>query len=86
MVASGSADASYVRTTTPRSWSGFGAHQMLSNCRQAQMTVKFLHNGTPSASLAVWMYLVPNETMRCPILLRRDSWMRFYSRSYRTPP
>ena len=32
------------------------------------------------------MYLVPNETMRCPILLGRDSWMRFHSRSYRTLP
>ena len=31
-------------------------------------------------------YLVPDETMRCPILLRRDSWMRFYSRSYLTLP
>ena len=86
MVASGAADVAYVRTTTPRSWSGFGAHQMLSTCRQARMTVQFLHNGAPSASLAVWMYLVPNATMRCPILLGRDSWMRFRSRSYRTLP
>ena len=30
------------------------------------------------------MYLVPNQTMRCPILLGRDSWMRFHSRSYQT--
>ena len=86
MVASRAADASYVRTTTPGSWSGFGAHQMLSTCRQARMTVQFLHNGTPSALLAVWMYHVPNEIMRCPILLRRDSLMRFHSRSYRTLP
>ena len=48
------------------------------------MTVQFNHNGTPSASLAVWMYIVPNETMRCPLLLGRDSWMRFHSRSYQT--
>ena len=32
------------------------------------------------------MYLVPDETMRCPILLGRDSWMRFHSRSYQTLP
>ena len=50
------------------------------------MTVQFLYNDTPSASLAVWMYLVPNETMRRPILLGRDSWMRFHSRSYQTLP
>ena len=48
------------------------------------MTVQFNHTGTPSASLRVWMYIVPNETMRCPLLLSRDSWMRFHSRSYQT--
>ena len=48
------------------------------------MTIQFPHNGSPSASLAVWMYIVPNKTMRCPLLLGRDSWMRFYSRSYQT--
>ena len=48
------------------------------------MTVQFNHNGSPSASLAVWMYIVLNETMRCPLLLGRDSWMRFHSRSYQT--
>ena len=48
------------------------------------MTIQFNHNGSPSASLAVWMYIVPNETMRCPLLLGRDSWMRFHSRSYQT--
>ena len=30
------------------------------------------------------MYIVPNETMRCPLLLGRDSWMHFHSRSYQT--
>ena len=48
------------------------------------MTVQFNHNGMLSASLPVWMYIVPNETMRCPLLLRRGSWMRFHSRSYQT--
>ena len=57
---------------------------MLSTCRQARMTVQFHHDGEPSASLAVWMHLVPDETMCCPILLGRDSWMRFHSRSYKT--
>ena len=32
------------------------------------------------------MYLVPDETMRCLILLGLDSWMRFYSRSDQTLP
>ena len=86
MVASGAADASYVRTTTPRSWSGFGSRQLLSTHKQARMSIQFHHDGVPSASLAVWMYIVPNETMRCPLLLGRDSWMRFHSRSYQTLP
>ena len=88
MVATGAADASCVRSTTPRTWSGFGSRQLLSTHRQARMTVQFNHNGTPSASLAVWMYIVANETMRCPVLLGRDSWTRFHSRSYQTlsPP
>ena len=73
MVALGAADASCVRFTTPRTWSGFGSRQLLSTNRQAKMTVQFHHNDTTSASLAVWMYIVPNETIRCPLLLGRDS-------------
>ena len=84
MVATGAADASCVRSTTPKMWSGFGSRQLLSTHQQARMTIRFNHNGSPSASLAVWMYIVPNETMRCPLLLGRDSWMRFHSRSYQT--
>ena len=86
MVALGAADASCVRSTTPRTWSGFGSRQLLSTNRQARMTVQFHHNGTTSASLAVWMYIVPNETMRCLLLLGRDSWMCFPSRFYQTLP
>ena len=84
MVATGAADAFCVRSTTPRTWSGFGSRQLLSTNRQARMTVQVNHNGTPSASLAVWMYIVPNQTMRCPLLFVRDSWIRFHSRSYQT--
>ena len=84
MVATGAADESYVRSTPPKSWSGFGSGEPLNTNRQARLTVQFYHNNTPSASLAVWIYIVPNKTMRCPLLLGRDSWMRFHSRSYRT--
>ena len=86
MAAMGAADPSCIRSTTPKTWSGFGSQQLLSTNRQARMTVQFHHNGTTSASLAVWMYIVPNETMRCPLLLGRDSWMRFPTRSYQTLP
>ena len=84
MVATGAAAESYVRSTPPRSWSGFGSHEPLNTNRQARLTVQFYNNNTPSASLAVWIYIIPNKTMRCPLLLGRDSWMRFHSRSYQT--
>ena len=86
MVETGAAHASYVRATTTKSWSGFGSQMILSTSRQARMTVQFHHNGVPSAPLAVWVYLVPDETIRCPIFLGRDNWMRFPSRSYQTLP
>ena len=84
MVATGAADASCVQSTTPIMRSGFGSRQLLSTHRQTRMTVQFNHDGTPSASLAVWMYIIPNETKRCPLLLGRDSWMCFHPRSYQT--
>ena len=84
MIATGAADASCVRSTTPRTWSGFESRQLLSTHQQARMTIHFNHNGSPSASLAVWMYVVPNDTVRCPLLLGRDSWMHFHSRPYQT--
>ena len=66
MAAMGAADTSCIRSTNPKTWSGFGSQQLLSTNRQARMTVQFNYNGTTSASLAIWMYIVPNETMRCP--------------------
>ena len=84
MVATGATEKSYVRATTPRSWSGFGSQVLLSTNRQARMTIQVYHNNAPSASLAVWMYIVASKTMRCPLLLGRDSWMRFHTRSYQT--
>ena len=82
IVASGATDASCVRPTTPRTWSGFGSRQLLSTNQQDRMTVQFHHNGAMSASLAVWMYIVPNETMRCPLLFGRDSWMHPDGRTF----
>ena len=84
MVATGAADESYVRPTLPRSWSGFGSPESLNTNRQARLTIQFYHNDAHSASHAVWIYIVPNKTMRCPFLLGRNSWMRFHSRSYQT--
>ena len=83
MVATGATDESYVRSTTPRLWSAFGSEELLSTNRQARLTIQFCHNDTPSASLAVWMYIVPNKTMRCPLLLGETTGCA-YTRSYQT--
>lgn len=51
-----------------------------------EKAVQFNHNGVSSISLVVWMYHVLDETMCCPILLRRDSWMYLCPRSYQILP
>ena len=84
MVATGAADKSYVRSTPPSLWSGFDSQEPLNTNRQARLTVQSYHNNTPSASHAVWIYIMPDRTMRCPLLLGRDSGTRFHSRSYQT--
>ena len=66
MVATGAADASCVRSTTPKTWSGFGSQQLLSTHQQPRMTIHFNHNGSPSASLAVWMYIVQRDNAMPP--------------------
>lgn len=50
------------------------------------MTVGADPNGTPSASHTAWVYIVPNATMRCSLLLGRDDWTCFHSRSYQILP
>ena len=82
MVATGAADESYVRSTPPRWWSGFDSQELLNTNRQARLAIQFYDNDAHSESLAVWIYIVPNKAMRCPLLLGRDSWMCFHSRSY----
>ena len=51
-----------------------------------RLSVQFLHNDQPTASLAVWTYIILSEAMQHAVLLGRDSWMRFSERSYRTLP
>ena len=50
------------------------------------MTIQFYHDGTSSVSLAEWMNIVPNKTMRNPFLFDRNSPMRFHLHSYQTLP
>ena len=49
MVAIGTADKSYVRSTTSRYWSGCGSQELLSTNRRVRTIIQFYQNGTPSA-------------------------------------
>ena len=44
-VATGASDVSYVRLTTPKSWSGFGSRELLSTHRRTRMIIQFYHDG-----------------------------------------
>ena len=69
-----------------RSWGGFGKSESLQTSDTVRLSVQFFHGDTPSASLAVWAHIVPANTMQFPILLGRDSFMRFNTRTYRMLP
>ena len=86
MVRSGVATTICETQTPPRSWGGFGESPPLQTSTAVRLSVQFLHNNQPPASLAVWTYIVPSEAMQHAVLLGRDSWMRFSERSYRTLP
>lgn len=73
MVATGAANVSFVRFTVPRLWSVFGSQKTLDTSKEARITVHFIHNGVKSTSLAVRIYIVPNETLRCPLQSDRNS-------------
>ena len=83
---SGAATTIYETQTPPRSWGGFGESLPLHTSTTVRLSVQLLHNNQPTASLAVWTYILPSEAMQHAVLLGRDSWMRFSERSYRTLP
>ena len=70
----------------PRSWGGFGTSAPLTNSASIRLSVQCLRRFSPTAALAVWACIVPPGTMQHPIVLGRDSWMRFEQRSYTTLP
>ena len=84
MVRSGTATTTCETQTPLRSWGGFGELPPLQTFTTVRLSVYFLHNDQPTASPAVWTYIVPSEAMQHAVLLGRDSWMRFSERSYRT--
>ena len=85
-----SASDACIRHASPRSWGGFGTSSPLTTSASIRLSIQFMHSDstttTPTAALAVWACIVPAGTMQHPILLGRDSWMRFGRRSYTTLP
>ena len=79
----GAACAIHERHTPPTSW-GAGKSPPLQSSTAVRLSVQFFEDDQPTASLAVWEYVVPAEAMQHNVLLGRDSWMRFNDRSYRT--
>lgn len=72
------------RRTPPRSWGGIGKSPPLQTDAGVFLSVQFFHNNLPTASLAVWVYVVSPEAMQQPVILGRDSWVRSSDRSYST--
>lgn len=71
---------------SPRSWGGFGKSAPLLTSIAVRLSTQFWHNNTPSAEDAVGVYIVPHGTTKHPVLLGRDSSMRFEQRTYTTLP
>ena len=68
---SGAATTICETQTPPRSWGGFGGSSPLQTSTAVRLSAQFLHNDQPTASLAVWTYIVPSETMRDSFL---EAW------------
>lgn len=84
MNSAGAASSLFETRTTPRCWGGFGESALLQTSISVRLSVQFLRRKFPTASLAVWAYVVPGGAIHHDVLLGRDSWMRFIDRSYRT--
>ena len=51
-----------------------------------RLSVQFFRDNEPTCSLAVWAYVVAPSVIQHAVLLGRDSWMRFNTRSCRALP
>ena len=65
----------------PRPWLGSGKFPPLHTSTTVRLNIQLLHEDKPTASRAVWAYIVPSEAMKNDVLLGHDSLMRFSERS-----
>ena len=82
----GAAAAAYERPCGPRCWGGFGESAPLRTSTSIRLSVQLFRINEPSCSLAVRACLVPPSVMQRAVLLGRNSWMHFNTRSYRAKP
>ena len=73
MERAGAASAICERHTPPRSCGGVGKSSPLQTSAAVRYRVQFFQGDQPTASLAVWAYVVPAEAMQHDVLLGRDS-------------
>ena len=84
MLLVGAAPAACVRPCSPRSWGGFGeSTTRLRTSTSIRLSVQFSRNNKPTCSLAVRACVVLHSVIQHAVLLCRDGWMRFSTRSYR---
>ena len=86
MLSVGTASSACDRPSSLCSRGGFGESAPLRTAAHIRLSVQFSHEKEPTCSLAVWACVVPPSVMQHAVLLCRDSWMRFNTRSYRALP
>ena len=82
----GAASAACERPCNPRSWGGFGESAPLRTSTSIRLNLQFFRDNQHTCSLTVWACVVSPSVMQHAVLLDRDSWMRFTTRSYRALP
>ena len=82
----GAASSACERSSSPRSWGGFGEFAPFRIATRIRLSVQFFHVKEPTCSLTVWACVVPPPVMQHAVLLGSDSWMSFNSRSYHALP
>ena len=83
MTHAGAASAICESYTPPRSSGGVGKSPPLQTSAAVHLSMQFFHDDKPTASLAVWAYVVPFEAIQHNVLHGCISWWRFRDRSYR---
>ena len=86
MKASNAASTICEQHAPPRSRGDLGKSAPLLTSTSVRPNIQFLHGNTPSAELVVWACIVTHGTKQHPVLLGRDSWMRFDQRTYTILP